>query len=1186
MDVVLAAVVVREEAVNERLAELPSDAARAAFWPKVSIVELRTRVTGMAPTSTSSRALLAKLSQERTYLWYAVLMWCKAWVTWNLHRARSAGGTPVDTRLWELLLFMSHRLEQLQDVLVDADGPAEQAPPVAPTDASAATGGGPSSRVATPVPAPGFVSSVGGLGVIVRDRPPDRTPRVRVDALVCRYPVALQWRDLSGFAWPKVSSGRREMAMRDRLAALAATPRRTEKGAAHTAAVAGALRRWQVMVSYIQTRPDEGQAGIDKVRRAAAKKQSKHLLPMPGTGKGIKRKAADMDADGDDQGDGLVPRDRGAPASATAAGSAAGGAVPELLDDPLDPVSGPLSTLDERVWLVLQLMADVREGKAHPDGDDDGDGTTRGRGTGQTLSAKKQKRLSASAKGKSVAGAAASKTPGAVVERDVRTVRVSYAAMIVNRSWDVVAAKCGYADAMTMFWPYLVWCAEECKLKPLLHPSDGFSPRCQRYRLFHGLPTSMDPDVVDPVALATFTNSPDDDRLLRKAAAQYERHMSDVLGSPELWSATYEPLSRQTDRGKVSVCSFLPHESALVGGVVPVLVPSLRELWLDDEAPAKLADGAPSSDILDAVADGRPFSAVSVADVRLIEGALAARVHMVSCNFWQFPTANLKNKIQLAYLDPPYGTRLERGEPNSAHDRLSERDMLAVARDVTGMVRHGGQLIIQCSDLQFPKWHAILSNLRTATALKGRSEPEWSVDPCSMVSVSSNGGGGGRSSTTLANWVDKAIHATRKGGGAGTHRMVSYKNHNHTSSPLPAHCNAITNVAPPGPLEIVYNEDGKWLRPEQKSVGCVRELVSRFSHPGDSVLDLFMGTGTTAVACVQTRRTFYGCDVDDVVVKAARRRTYFAFVDWAKANQGAGGVTPQLLDAVQRVAAELAARRPQPSSSTKWLLSALTLKAGEPAHTRVPTHIVHFLVSLATTVANDFFTVKGLDDLLVQPVHDWPQQMRAVFECADTATVRAADATACRVRVASSGVPFGGLGVFVSHPGGLRVGDQVGSMWGGLVFKDLRLKTLQDHPHRPYGTMRGTARITHQTFSRNAHLVPLKARRGAPPPPKVWLVPSVGCACGYINHYGAVSGAEKVNFQADGSTLSRKPNVHLRLRPLKCPSDMVHPDLLTVVATADVAFGEELFLDYGADFDWGRVNAMLAASSGTTPQSA
>ena len=74
--------------------------------------------------------------------------------------------------------------------------------------------------------------------------------------------------------------------------------------------------------------------------------------------------------------------------------------------------------------------------------------------------------------------------------------------------------------------------------------------------------------------------------------------------------------------------------------------------------------------------------------------------------------------------------------------------------------------------------------------------------------------------------------------------------------------------------------------------------------------------------------------------------------------------------------------------------------------------------------------------------------------------------------------------------------------------------------------------------------------------------------------------------QADSSTLSRKPNVRLQLRPMKDPSDMVRPDLLTVLAPSDVAFGEELFLDYGSDFDWGRVNAMLAAFSGTTPQSA
>jgi len=109
--------------------------------------------------------------------------------------------------------------------------------------------------------------------------------------------------------------------------------------------------------------------------------------------------------------------------------------------------------------------------------------------------------------------------------------------------------------------------------------------------------------------------------------------------------------------------------------------------------------------------------------------------------------------------------------------------------------------------------------------------------------------------------------------------------------------------------------------------------------------------------------------------------------------------------------------------------------------------------------------------------------------------------------------------------------------------------------------MRGTARITHQKFTRNAHLVPLPARRGAAAPPKDWLIPSVGCSCGYINHYGADIGAEKGNFQEDSSTPSRKPNV--RLRPVRGPSDMVRPDLFTMVTTCEVPLGRSCFSTMG-----------------------
>jgi len=162
MDVVLAAVVVRDELANERLAALTSDAERAAFLARVSMKDAKERAQQMSALGVFG----SKMSQERTYIWWAVVMWCKSWLLWHLFHARRTGGTPVDTRLWQLLLFMGHRLDQLQDLLVDADGPSEQA--LAPADASVAAGGRPGSGSAAPLPVPGTVSPVGGLGVIVR----------------------------------------------------------------------------------------------------------------------------------------------------------------------------------------------------------------------------------------------------------------------------------------------------------------------------------------------------------------------------------------------------------------------------------------------------------------------------------------------------------------------------------------------------------------------------------------------------------------------------------------------------------------------------------------------------------------------------------------------------------------------------------------------------------------------------------------------------------------------------------------------------------------------------------------------------------------------------------------------------------------------------------------------------------
>ena len=49
--------------------------------------------------------------------------------------------------------------------------------------------------------------------------------------------------------------------------------------------------------------------------------------------------------------------------------------------------------------------------------------------------------------------------------------------------------------------------------------------------------------------------------------------------------------------------------------------------------------------------------------------------------------------------------------------------------------------------------------------------------------------------------------------------------------------------------------------PTQKNLELFRTLIKKHSNEGDLVLDCFLGSGTTAVASVQTKRSFVGCEM-------------------------------------------------------------------------------------------------------------------------------------------------------------------------------------------------------------------------------------------------------------------------------------------------------------------------------------
>jgi len=67
------------------------------------------------------------------------------------------------------------------------------------------------------------------------------------------------------------------------------------------------------------------------------------------------------------------------------------------------------------------------------------------------------------------------------------------------------------------------------------------------------------------------------------------------------------------------------------------------------------------------------------------------------------------------------------------------------------------------------------------------------------------------------------------------------------------------------------------FHPTQKSLLLFEELVKKHSNEGDVVLDPFLGSGTTAIAAINTDRSFVGCELSEEYYEKAKSRISRAF---------------------------------------------------------------------------------------------------------------------------------------------------------------------------------------------------------------------------------------------------------------------------------------------------------------------
>ncbi|HZW04148.1 MAG TPA: DNA methyltransferase [Anaerolineaceae bacterium] len=71
---------------------------------------------------------------------------------------------------------------------------------------------------------------------------------------------------------------------------------------------------------------------------------------------------------------------------------------------------------------------------------------------------------------------------------------------------------------------------------------------------------------------------------------------------------------------------------------------------------------------------------------------------------------------------------------------------------------------------------------------------------------------------------------------------------------------------------VPTNSKEKTGYPTQKPLGILRRIVRASSHPGDTVLDFFAGSGTTAAACLELGRRFLLIDDNPQALEVMARR--------------------------------------------------------------------------------------------------------------------------------------------------------------------------------------------------------------------------------------------------------------------------------------------------------------------------
>lgn len=229
----------------------------------------------------------------------------------------------------------------------------------------------------------------------------------------------------------------------------------------------------------------------------------------------------------------------------------------------------------------------------------------------------------------------------------------------------------------------------------------------------------------------------------------------------------------------------------------------------------------------------------------------------------------IKDKsIDMILCDLPYGTTDANWDKQIPSDKLWE-EYERIIKDNGAIVLFASQpfttLLIN-SNLKLYKYNWIWKKSKASNFMNAKLQPlKVQEDIC----VFSKGGASNGSKIPMNYFPQGLIEVNKKCKNGKNVGGEVNKNKGRSLSVGNEYIQKYTNY-PTNILE--FEHDKEKLHPTQKPVLLLEYLIKTYTQEGDIVLDNCIGSGSTAVACVNTKRNYIGFELNDEYYRLAENR--------------------------------------------------------------------------------------------------------------------------------------------------------------------------------------------------------------------------------------------------------------------------------------------------------------------------